>query len=110
KFTESGAVTLRVGVEADATGPRLTLAVVDTGVGIPADKLEEVFESFRQADSSKSRNYGGTGLGLAICRRLAEAMGGDVGLASTLGQGTSVTVRVPLVGAAAPASNEIAAL
>ena len=110
KFTEAGAVTLRVGVEPDAEGPRLTLAVVDSGVGIPADKLEEVFESFRQADATMSRNYGGTGLGLAICRRLAQAMGGDVLLASTLGQGTTVTVRVPLIGAAAPANDEIAAV
>jgi signal transduction histidine kinase/BarA-like signal transduction histidine kinase len=110
KFTEAGEVRLRVGVEPDAAGPVLTLAVVDTGAGIPADKLEEVFESFRQADSTTSRNYGGTGLGLAICRRLAQAMGGDVHLTSTLGEGTQVTVRVPLTGAAAPASDEIAAL
>jgi len=110
KFTQAGAVTLRVGVEPDAAGPRLTLAVIDSGVGIPADKLEEVFESFRQADSTTSRNYGGTGLGLAICRRLAQAMGGDVRLASTLGEGTTVTVCVPLIDAALPASDEIAAL
>ncbi|MGZ6019988.1 MAG: ATP-binding protein [Phenylobacterium sp.] len=110
KFTEAGSVTLRVGVTTEDAGPRLTLAVIDTGVGIPADKLEEVFESFRQADSSTSRTYGGTGLGLAICRRLAEAMGGDVALSSAVGQGSTVTIRVPLVGAQAPASDEIFAL
>jgi CheY-like chemotaxis protein len=109
KFTETGAVTLRVTVEPGGAGENLVLAVADTGVGIAPDKLEEVFESFRQADSSTSRTYGGTGLGLAICRRLARAMGGDVGLASALGQGTTVSVRVPLTRAQASADDGIEA-
>ncbi|HEV7385065.1 MAG TPA: ATP-binding protein, partial [Phenylobacterium sp.] len=103
KFTEAGGVTLTVRVEADEAGEALVLAVADTGIGIPADKLEEVFESFRQVDSSTTRAYAGTGLGLAICRRLAQAMGGDIGLQSVLGEGSTITVRLPLERGAAPA-------
>jgi signal transduction histidine kinase len=96
KFTEAGGVTLTARVEPTETGEELVLAVADTGIGIAPDKLEEVFESFRQVDSSTTRTYEGTGLGLAICRRLAQAMGGDVRLESVLGQGSTVTVRLPL--------------
>jgi len=109
KFTDAGSVTLRATVQQGAAGEQLVLAVADTGVGIPPDKLEEVFESFRQGDSSMSRSYEGTGLGLAICRRLAQAMGGDVGLESVVGEGTTVSVRVPLTRAQAPACDEIEA-
>ena len=103
KFTQAGGVTLTVRVEPGEAGEDLVLAVADTGIGIPRDKLEEVFESFRQVDSSTSRTYEGTGLGLAICRRLAQAMGGDIGLQSLLGEGSTVTVRLPLQRAAAAA-------
>nr|MEA2797741.1 hypothetical protein [Phenylobacterium sp.] len=103
KFTQAGAVTLTVRVEPGEAGEDLVLAVADTGIGIPRDKLEEVFESFRQVDSSTSRTYEGTGLGLAICRRLAQAMGGDIGLQSVLGEGSTVTVRLPLQRAAVAA-------
>ncbi|WP_394762381.1 ATP-binding protein [Phenylobacterium sp.] len=107
KFTQAGSVTLCVTVEAGAEGETLVLAVADTGVGIPSEQLEEVFESFRQGDSSMTRSYEGTGLGLAICRRLAQAMGGDVALDSVVGRGTTVSVRVPLTRAEVPASDEI---
>ena len=102
KFTEAGGVTLTASVEQSPAGEALVLAVADTGIGIPADKLEEVFESFRQVDSSITRTYAGTGLGLAICRGLAQAMGGDIGLESVLGQGSTITVRLPLTRGALP--------
>ena len=105
KFTEAGSVTLTARVEAGEAGDELVLSVADTGIGIPSDKLEEVFESFRQVDSSSTRTYEGTGLGLAICRRLAQAMGGEVGIASALGDGSTVTLRLPLERAVEAAGN-----
>ena len=83
KFTEAGAIT----VAARRRGDELVIAVADTGIGIPADQLELVFEEFRQVDSSSTRQYGGTGLGLSISRRLAQLLGGDITLASTPGVG-----------------------
>lgn len=94
KFTANGAVSLSAQAEAD--GRTMTIAVADTGIGIAADKLTDIFESFRQADAGTTRRYGGTGLGLAICRNLARAMGGDVTVTSRLGQGTTFTVTLPL--------------
>ena len=110
KFTKAGSVTLTARVDAapaedGEAGETLVLSVADTGIGIPGDKLEEVFESFRQVDSSSTRTYEGTGLGLAICRRLAQAMGGDVGIESTLGAGSTVTLRLPLERAAVAEGN-----
>lgn len=92
KFTASGA--LRVVVRASDT--RLTLAVSDTGIGIPADKLDEVFESFKQVDAGTTRQFGGTGLGLSIVRNLAQALGGMVRVDSALGAGSTFTVDLPL--------------
>lgn len=97
KFTEHGEVTLSGSVIETANGKRVRVAVSDTGIGIAPDKLEEVFESFRQADASTTRRFGGTGLGLAICRNLARAMGGDVTVASGLGEGTTFTIDLPLI-------------
>jgi signal transduction histidine kinase len=91
KFTRQGSVTLRARREGD----RFVLTVSDTGVGIPPDKLEAIFESFRQADAGTTREFGGTGLGLSICRSLAEAMGGSVRVASALGCGSTFTVTLP---------------
>ena len=99
KFTDSGGVTVR----AFATDATLSLSVADTGLGIPADKLDIIFESFRQVDAGTTRKYGGTGLGLAICRNLAQAMDGDVKVTSTLDHGTIFTLELPLLLAAAPA-------
>lgn len=98
KFTEQGTVTLR----AVAEGGWLALSVTDSGIGIPADKLDLIFESFRQVDAGTTRRFGGTGLGLAICRNLARAMHGDITVASVPGQGSTFTVRLPLVRANGP--------
>ncbi|MCE8017520.1 response regulator [Halomonas sp. MCCC 1A17488] len=93
KFTEQGEV--RVEATLSAQG-RLNLAVCDTGPGIPEDKLAWLFEPFRQGDASTARRYGGTGLGLAICRRLAEAMGGAIGVDSHPGRGSRFWIELPL--------------
>ncbi|RZL84635.1 MAG: tetratricopeptide repeat protein [Sphingomonas sp.] len=94
KFTKRGCVTLRIAADKD---DRLHVAVTDSGIGIPADKLEDIFESFRQADAGTTRQFGGTGLGLAICRNLARAMGGDVSVSSVVGQGATFTLVLPVV-------------
>jgi len=81
KFTEAGEVVLRVAKDPHADEPgRLLFSVSDTGIGIPADKRDAIFESFTQADTSITRAYGGTGLGLSISKRLVELMGGVSGL------------------------------
>ena len=89
KFTEQGHVLLEVlleGMDQNACG--LTFQVSDTGVGIPPDRLERIFDQFSQADESITRNYGGTGLGLAISKQLVEMMGGAISVASRLGEGS----------------------
>jgi len=100
KFTSRGGVTLSAEVEREAPGTGrfvLTAGVDDTGIGIPQDLQEHIFDLFRQADNSTSRGYGGTGLGLSIARQLAEMMGGDIAVRSAPGQGSRFTVRIPLV-------------
>jgi len=103
KFTAKGSVTVRVRCQqADALASTLRFEVQDTGIGIPADKLEAIFQPFTQADSSTTRTYGGTGLGLTICRRLVGMMGGQVAVDSTLGQGSTFHFAVRFGLATAP--------
>ncbi len=96
KFTERGEVSLSARTVQRGGGARLSISVADTGVGIPADQFDRIFESFTQVDSSTARHFGGTGLGLTICRNLAEALGGAVTVESTLGAGSTFTVDLPL--------------
>jgi PAS domain S-box-containing protein len=107
KFTDRGEVRVEVGYQAGL----LRVAVVDTGVGIPPDRLDRLFQRFSQADGSINRQFGGTGLGLAICKSLSELMGGAVGVASTPGEGSTFwfTAAAPQVEAAAPASQPVEA-
>jgi two-component system, sensor histidine kinase and response regulator len=90
KFTDKGEVVLRAAVAQESTDAFvLRITVSDTGIGVPAAAQDRLFRAFSQADGSTTRRYGGTGLGLAISRRLAEIMGGDMGLSSEPGQGSA---------------------
>ena len=98
KFTDKGEVVLHVSTEPSDDGPgrsNLHFTVTDTGIGIPADKLEHIFEAFTQADSSTTRRFGGTGLGLAIARRLVELMGGRLWVESDVGRGSTFHFTAP---------------
>lgn len=88
KFTERGGVTISVSVEPAGTGHRLAFLVEDSGIGIPADRMDRLFKSFSQVDASTTRRFGGTGLGLVISQRLVELMGGQIGVASEVGRGS----------------------
>jgi signal transduction histidine kinase/HAMP domain-containing protein/CheY-like chemotaxis protein len=106
KFTHEGGVTLSIGYPADRTGLRndalrsaeqvIAFSVTDTGVGIPDDKLNLIFEAFQQADGTTSRKYGGTGLGLSISREIARMLGGEIRVDSTVGQGSRFSLYLPL--------------
>ena len=90
KFTRYGEVRLKVVVEAeDQTDIRMRFEVIDTGIGIPADRLNRLFKSFSQVDASTTRKFGGTGLGLSICKKLVEMMGGRIGVQSVIGEGST---------------------
>ncbi len=96
KFTSSGSISIKVsGEEKENKVFNLQIAVIDTGIGIPADKLEDVFNSFTQSSISTTRKYGGTGLGLAIVKELVEMQGGTVSLVSELNVGSTFTVTIP---------------
>ena len=106
KFTSEGSVALDIyetinGVPGSITlgrqKPALAFAVSDTGIGIPKDRQQIIFEAFQQGDASMSRTYGGTGLGLTISRELARLLGGEIRISSTLGQGSTFTLFLPLL-------------
>jgi CheY-like chemotaxis protein len=90
-----------------AGGERLVIRVSDTGIGVPPTQQDLIFDKYRQADGSITRRFGGTGLGLAICRSLARAMGGTIAIDSMPGQGSTFTVSLPLVRAAAAGRGEL---
>ncbi|MCE2593869.1 response regulator [Motilimonas cestriensis] len=97
KFTQQGSISVKVSSEQDQNGLNIfSLAVIDTGIGIPKHIQPHLFSSFTQADSSTTRKYGGTGLGLAICKQLCELMGGQINLQSVEGKGSTFTVSLPL--------------
>ncbi len=96
KFTAQGEVLLRVTSVLQEPGPALRFSVSDTGVGIPAEKQQGLFQAFSQVDASTTRRFGGTGLGLAICRGLVELMRGRIWLESNPGEGTTSTFTIPL--------------
>ncbi len=97
KFTNRGEVELRL--EAGATSEELRLLVRDTGVGVPADRLEAIFDAFTQSDGSTTRRFGGTGLGLTLSRRMARLMGGDITVTSVVGEGSTfkATLQLPVI-------------
>ncbi|MGI9331287.1 MAG: ATP-binding response regulator [Gammaproteobacteria bacterium] len=95
KFTKDGRITLSVARGEDEGRDMVLMSVTDTGIGIPEDKREKIFEEFSQADQSTSRDFGGTGLGLAITRRFCEMMGGSVEVQSELGKGSTFFIRLP---------------
>jgi len=118
KFTDRGAVAVSAAVESIARGGvTLRIRVVDTGIGIPADKCAQIFEPFTQADGSTTRRFGGTGLGLAISATLAQMMGGRISVESAPGVGSTFDLRLPFAiededgapAAAAPAAPAAAA-
>jgi two-component system, sensor histidine kinase and response regulator len=95
KFTHEGHITVHLNTRLHPNHrASLIMEVTDTGIGIPADRLDRLFKSFSQVDSSTTRHYGGTGLGLSIVKSLAELMGGEVGVRSEVGRGSTFWVRV----------------
>ena len=99
KFTQAGQVGVSVTHRPDGAFDVIAIAITDTGIGIPADRIGLVFESFTQSDSSITRQFGGTGLGLTISRLLAQQMGGDIDVSSVLGEGSvfTLTIKLPRV-------------
>jgi len=110
KFTDAGEVALTVAASARQDGRwEIHFAVRDTGVGIPADRLDRLFKSFSQVDASTTRRYGGTGLGLAICKRLCELMGGRIWVESDPGKGSTFHFTIAAAATDAPPASPPAA-
>jgi len=108
KYTEKGQIILRAMARPATDGrTELRIEVEDTGLGIPEHQLQSVFDAFTQGDSFETRKHGGTGLGLAITKQLITLLGGDIGLNSTVGAGTTAWVTLPLVAPNSPARTAI---
>ena len=103
KFTSNGEVR----IEVERRTGRTQFAVIDSGVGIPSDKLASIFDRFTQVEITDQRRYGGTGLGLAIVKELVDLHGGTINVESTIGSGTTFTVHLPLDPAEAPANTSV---
>lgn len=104
KFTNEGEVTIKCSSQADGElQKRFTISVIDTGIGIEKEALEELFKPFSQAEASISRRFGGTGLGLSIVKQLCELMFGEVKAESELGKGSTFTISIPFTLTQAPA-------
>jgi signal transduction histidine kinase/DNA-binding response OmpR family regulator len=97
KFTDKGTITLQVSRERGNGAGHFLFRVHDTGIGMSPDQVNKLFKAFTQADTSTTRKYGGSGLGLAITRHFCQMMGGDVSVASELGQGATFTIKLPAV-------------
>lgn len=96
KFTETGGVTVRLSANRFGDGYLLDVEVIDTGIGIPSDKIQQIFERFSQADAATTRIYGGTGLGLTISQELVQIMGGEISAESAEGEGSRFRVELPV--------------
>ena len=97
KFTKNGTITLDVTSYTDEGKPMVAFKVTDTGIGMSAEQIGKLFKAFTQADASTTRKYGGTGLGLAITKKFCQMMGGDIGVESEIGKGSSFTINLPLL-------------
>jgi len=109
KFTSAGEIVVRVRATplSEATTDLISLSIQDSGIGIAPDKLDQIFEAFRQVDASVTRQFGGTGLGLSITRQLTSLMGGRISVESVPGRGSTFHVELPLPRADAPADAPI---
>ncbi len=108
KFTQAGRIALTIEHRgAQGSQERIRFAISDTGIGIPADRRDRLFRRFSQVDGSTSREFGGSGLGLAICKRLVELMGGEIGVESRTGEGSTFWFTVALPAADAPRREEL---
>ena len=103
KFTERGSISIDARQGQENGCDRVTIAVVDTGIGMTPEQMDKLFQEFSQADASTTRKYGGTGLGLTISKRFCQMMGGDITVESEPGCGSTFTIRLPRMVEAAKA-------